>query len=66
MYSKISIAKIGEREINVKTFGTERTRISLLLYIGNNGEKLHPMLIFKGKLNGNKQKKITITSFINK
>ena len=58
MHSKTSIEKIGEHEINVKTFGTERTRISLLLRIGNNSEKLPPMLIFKGKLDKNKQKKL--------
>ena len=42
MVSKICVAKIGERSINVKTFGTERNRISLILCVSANGLKLPP------------------------
>lgn len=58
MYSKTSISKVDPREINLTTFGIERIRIFLLLCIGPKGERLPPMLILKGKLNGNKEKKL--------
>ena len=52
MFSKTSVAKIGERSVNVKTFGSDRNRISLILCISANGLKLPPLIIFKGQLNG--------------
>ena len=52
-YAKKAIAKIGEKHINIRTFGTEKIRITVLLTILGNGIKLPPLLVFKGKPNGN-------------
>lgn len=52
MVGKTTIAKIGERNINIRTFGSERSRISVILCISASGSKLPPLLIFKGKKGG--------------
>lgn len=44
-----TIAKIGEKEIRVKSFNMEQHRFSLVLCILGNGSKLPPMIAFKGK-----------------
>ena len=44
-----SLAKIGQKTITVKTTGKEKTRITALLTIYANGEKLMPYIIFKAK-----------------
>ena len=49
--SKTSVEKIGEKSVNVTTFGSERSKISLILSIFLNGEKLSPLVVFKGKKN---------------
>ena len=48
MASKTSVEKIGEKSVNVTTFGSER----YILPICANGEKLTPLVVFKGKKNG--------------
>ena len=48
MVSLTTITKIGEKCINVKTFGSDRARISVILCISSNGYKTPPLLIFKG------------------
>ena len=59
MFSK-SCAKIGERNINVKTFGRERNRISIILCISASGLKLPPLIIFKDQPNGRIEKVLSI------
>ena len=53
MVGKTTIAKIGEKNINIRTFGSERSRISVILCISAAGWKLPPLLIFRGKKGGN-------------
>lgn len=45
------------KSVPIKTFGSERTRLSLLLAINANGGKLKPLplIVFKGKYNSTKQ-----------
>ena len=57
MVSSKTIEKIGEKVIIVH-HGSERTWVSLLLCISASGEKLPPILAFKGKSDGNKIKKL--------
>ena len=52
MVGKTTIVKIGERNINIRTFGSERSRISVILCISASRSKLPPLLIFKGKKGG--------------
>ncbi len=49
MVGKTTIAKIGERNINIRTFGSERSHILVILCISASGNKLPLLLIFKGK-----------------
>ena len=58
MVSKTTVEKIGEKSVNVTTFGSERSRISLILSICANGQKLPPLVVFKGKKNGNIEKRL--------
>ena len=53
-----TIAKIGEKNVNVRTFGKNKMRISVVLTILADASKLPPLLIFKGKSNGPKEKKL--------
>jgi len=55
---KAKVEKIGNKTVNVKTFGTERTRLSLLLVISSSGGKLKPLIFFKGKFNSAKQNRL--------
>ena len=41
MTYNITISKIGEKSVKVRTFGGERLRVSLILCILADGEKLH-------------------------
>ena len=58
MISKTTVDKIGNKSVTVKTFGSERTRLSLLLAISANGGKLKSLIVFKGKYNSTKQNKL--------
>lgn len=49
MVSKMIICEIGTRNVNVRTFGSDRTRITLTLSIGSDGIKLPPLIVYKGK-----------------
>ena len=40
------------KEIDIYTFGADKVRISVLLSIAGNGNKLPPILVFKAKKNG--------------
>ena len=50
MYNKITIDKIDNKTIKVKTFGSDKDRISVLLVILANSHKLPPLIFFKGSL----------------
>ena len=47
--SKTTICEIETRNVNVRTFGSDRTRITLILSIGSYGTKLPTLIVFKGK-----------------
>ena len=64
MVSKICVAKIGERSINVKTFGTERNRISLILCVSANGLKLPLLIIFRGQPHGRIESLLSKNTYI--
>ena len=56
-----TLEKIGEKTIKIRTFGKSKQRISCILCILSNGERLPPMLVFKGVPDGtleNRLKKI--------
>ena len=40
-----TISKIGEKSVKVRTFGGERLRVSLILSILSDSEKLPPLII---------------------
>ena len=48
MPPNITINKIGANTIVIKTQRQEKTRISVILAICGNGDKLPPYIIFKG------------------
>ena len=58
MTGKTTVEKTGTKNVEVKTFSTGLIRISLFLAIKANGNKLKPLLVFKGKFNSNKQNKL--------
>ena len=58
MYQKKIVEKIGNKTVTIKTFGTEKSRISLILCVLSNGLKLPPMIVFKGKTDGTLIKKL--------
>ena len=49
MYQNKTIAKIGAKKVNIKSFGCDKLRISIILKILANGDKLAPLIVFKGK-----------------
>ena len=61
MYNKTTIDKIGNKIIKVKTFGSDKERISVLLGIIPDGEKLPPLIVFQGKPNGTIKKNLKKT-----
>lgn len=58
MVSKTTICEIGTRNVNVRTFGSDRIRIILILSIGSDGTKLPTLIVFKGKKNTAKEKQL--------
>lgn len=63
MYNKTTINKINNKTIKVKTFGSDKERISVLLGILADGHKLPPLIVFQGKPSGiieNNLKKINL------
>ena len=56
--SHTTIEKIGNKSVTIKTCGSERTRLSLLLANNVNGGKLKPLIVFKGKYNSTKQNRL--------
>jgi len=53
-----TIAKKGGKSILIRTQNQEKCYISVILTISANGHKLSPYLIFKGKINGDIEKKL--------
>ena len=49
MYQNKTIAKIGAKKVNIKSFGCDKLRISIILTILANGDKLAPLIVFKSK-----------------
>ena len=64
MFSKTCAAKIGERSVNAKTFGSDRNRISLILCISANELKLPSLIIFKGQPNGRIESLLSKNDFV--
>ena len=53
-----TVAKIGEKEISVKTFNMDQLRLLVVLCIIANGGKLPPIIVFKGKSNPTLEKRL--------
>ena len=58
MYQKKTVEKICNKTVTIRTFWTEKARISLILCVLSNGLKLPPMIAFKGKTDGTLIKKL--------
>lgn len=51
-----TIAHIDEKSIDIRSLGKDKMRITAVLTILRDGTKLPPLLIFRGKNNGLKEK----------
>lgn len=60
-----TIAKKGGKSIIIRTQNQEKCRVSVILKITANGNKLPPFLIFKAKANGDIEKQLKILNIIN-
>lgn len=56
MTAKTTVSKIGEKSVNIRTFDSERTRFTLFLFISSDGDKIPPLVIFKGQKDGIKKR----------
>ena len=52
MSPKRTINEKGDNTIMIKTLGQEKQRITILLSVSDEGDKLAPLVVFKGKPNG--------------
>ena len=64
--SKKTVALIGQKSINIRSNGGEKTRITVILLISASGEKLPPLLIFKGEKDGRKEKALNNNEYCRK
>ena len=55
---------IGNKDINMITFGKDKERVSVMLTVLGNGEKLPPMIIFKGAENGTRYKSLLKNKYV--
>jgi len=55
---------IGNKDINMITFGKDKERVSVMLTVLGNGEKLPPMIIFKGVENGTRYKSLLKNKYV--
>ena len=55
-YSNKTIEKTGTKTVYINTHGGEKMRLTLILCVNSKGEKLPPLLIFKGTKDGKKEK----------
>lgn len=53
-----TLEKIGEKTVQIRTFGKSKERVSCILCIFANGSKAPPMLVFKGVPEGTLEKKL--------
>ena len=58
MFMNETIERIGAKEVKIKSFGCDKNGISLVLTVLANGEKLKPVIIFKGKTDNRLEKKL--------
>ena len=49
MIANTIISEIGAKTVSVRTFGCNRSRFTIILCVGSNGEKIPPLVVFKGK-----------------
>jgi len=56
--SGITLEKIGEKTVQIRTFGKSNQRVSWIQCIFANGKKAPPMLVFKGIPKGALEKKL--------
>ena len=66
MISKNTISKLGDKSVLVRTFGSERTSLSIILCTSANGAKIPPLLAFKGKKGGKKEEELKKISMFNR
>ena len=64
MVPKKKIAKRGKKTILIKTQNQEKVRISIILTISADGDKLKPLIIFKGKTGGLIEKNLSKNLYI--
>lgn len=55
---------IGNKDINMISFGKDKERVSVMLTLLGNGEKLPPMMIFKGIENGTRYKTLLNNKYV--
>ena len=53
-----NITKIGTNNIPIKNFNKDKLRITVILCILSDGTIIPPLIIFRGKTNKNKEKKL--------
>lgn len=58
MLYKNVIDQIGNKHVSVKSFNCDKVRISLLLTILRIGNKLAPLVVFRGKTDGPMEKEL--------
>ena len=56
--SKTTVSKIGDKSVTIRSFGSDKTRLTLILCISSKGQKLPPLVIFKGVKDAIKEKKL--------
>ena len=49
MPEQTTIELKGTKNVKISTFGNDKSRVSVILAIAGKGEKLAPMMIFKGQ-----------------
>jgi transposase len=58
MPEQTTIELKGTKNVKISTFGNDKSRVSVILTIAGNGEKLAPMMIFKGQPSKTNEKKL--------
>ena len=58
MIANSTVAKIRSRNAIIRSFGSDRARITIILCIGSNEEKISLLVVFKGKKNAFKEKRL--------
>lgn len=64
MVANKTIAKRGKKTILIKKENQEKVRISIILTISADGDKLKPLLIFKGKSGGQIEKALSKQPYV--